>query len=56
MKCKECGKTLVNGACPGCSKKSMGQMMGMKQGMKKGMTNSKAQGKKSMPMGFMRGK
>ena len=60
MKCKGCGKGMVGAKCPGCECKSMGQMMGMKQGMesgmKKGMSKSKASGKKSMPMGFMRGK
>ena len=55
MKCKGCGKAMVGGKCPACEGKSMGQMMGMQKGMKKGM-DSKAKGKKSMPMGFMRGK
>lgn len=30
MKCKNCGKAMVGGSCPGCSKQSMSQMMGMK--------------------------
>ncbi len=55
MKCKGCGKGMVGGKCPGCEGKSMGQMMGMQKGMKKGI-DSKAKGKKSMPMGFMRSK
>lgn len=59
MKCKGCGKAMVGGKCPACEGKSMGQMMGMQKGMQNGMKkgmDSKAKGKKSMPMGFMRGK
>lgn len=50
MKCAGCGGNMMNGACPSCSKKSMGKMM---MDSKKPMA---APPKKGMLAGMKRGK
>lgn len=51
MKCAGCGGNMMNGACPSCSKKSMGKMM-----MDSGKKQSSGPMKKGMPAGMKYGK